>query len=155
MADPSVHPEQLVAPSSARQSGPSIVVAGYDRTDGSSHALAYAAGLAARAGARLVVLNVDEPLALDYATGLLPYVEETAGVDDIAGEVQQLVAACGGKCEVAVAVGDPASVIERIASELHADLIVVGQSRHRWMHPLGSVPGRLAHHAVHPVLIVP
>ena len=155
MADGSINVQQLVAHSSPRLGGPSVVLAGYDRTDGSSHALAYAAGLAARAGARLVVLNVNEPLALDGATGVLPCVEQTAGVEEIAGEVKRLVAACGDKCEVTVAVGDPASVIERIASEMHADLIVVGQSRHRWMHPLGSVPARLAHHAVHPVLIVP
>ena len=77
------------------------------------------------------------------------------GYEEIAGEIQQAVAACGGTCEFAVDVGDPASVIERVASELHADVIVVGQSRHRRMHPLGSVPARLAHQADHPVLIVP
>jgi nucleotide-binding universal stress UspA family protein len=149
MADGSVNPRQLVARRSARQSGPSVVLAGYDRTDGSSHALAYAAGLATRVGARLVVLNVNESLALDCATGVRPC------LDEIAGEVQQVVAACGGNCEVSIDVGDPAGALERLASELHADLIIVGQSRHPWLHPLGSVPARLAHHAQHPVLIVP
>jgi len=66
-----------------------------------------------------------------------------------------VLAGCGGGCEVTVDVGDPAGVIQRVASELHADVIVVGQSRHRWMHLLGSVPGRLARHAQQPVLIVP
>ena len=125
------------------------MLAGYDRTDGGSRALSYAAGLAVRTGARLVVLNVNESLTLDGTTGVRPC------VDDIAGEVQQVVADCGGSREVTVDVGDPAGVVQRIASELHADLIVVGQSRHRWMHPLGSVPARLAHHSEHPVLIVP
>jgi nucleotide-binding universal stress UspA family protein len=155
VADASISAQHLVAHRSPRPGGPCVVLTGYDRTDGSSHALAYAAGLAARVGARLVVLNVNEPLALDGATGALPCVEKAAGVEEIANEVQPIVAACGGKCEVVVAVGDPASVIERIAGDVHADLIVVGQSRHRWMHPLGSVPARLAYHAVHPVLIVP
>jgi len=56
---------------------------------------------------------------------------------------------------IAFNAGDPAVVIHRLARDLHADLIVVGQSRHRWMHPLGSVPARLAQHAQQPVLIVP
>jgi nucleotide-binding universal stress UspA family protein len=144
MADRSVAAQQFVARSFPR-GGPSVVLAGYDRTDGSSHALAYAS----RVGARLVVLNVDESLALECVTGVRPC------VDEIASEVQQVVGACGSNYELVVEVGDPGSVLERTASELHADLIVVGQSRHRWMHPLGSVPARLAQNAERPVLIVP
>lgn len=149
MADRSVHARQLEARKASPVGGPSVVLVGYDRTDGSSHALSYAAGLAGRTGARLVVLNVDASLALDCATGV------RACVDDIAGEVAQVVAGGGEGCEVAVDVGDAASVIQRIARELQVDLIVVGQSRHRWMHPFGSVTARLAHRAEHPVLIVP
>jgi nucleotide-binding universal stress UspA family protein len=126
-----------------------VVLVGYDRTDGSSNALSYATGLAARVGARLVVLNINESLALDCATGA------RACADDVAKEVQEVVTGCGAGCEVTVDVGDPAGVIQRVASELHADVIVVGQSRHRWTHLLGSVPGRLARHAEQPVLIVP
>lgn len=149
MADRSAGAQQLEARKARRAGGPSVVLAGYDRTDGSSHALSYAAGLAARTGARLVVVNVNDPLALDCVTGV------RACADEIAQEVRQVVASCGDGCEVTVDVGDAASVIQRIASELQADLIVVGQPRHRWMHPLGSVPARLAHHSEHPVLIVP
>jgi nucleotide-binding universal stress UspA family protein len=148
MADRSVAAQQFVARSFPR-GGPSVVLAGYDRTDGSSNALSYAAGLAARTGARLVVVNVNDSLALDCVTGV------RTCVDEIAHEVRQVVASCGDDCEITVDVGDPAGVIQRIAGELQADVIVVGQSRHRWMHPLGSVPARLAHHSEHPVLIVP
>jgi len=148
MADSSAAAQQPDALSTARPGGPSVVLAGYDRTDASSHALSYAAGLAARVGARLVVLNVTESPATDYGTGV------RVCVDDVAQEVQQVIAGCGG-CEVTVDVGDPAGVIQRIASQLRADVIVVGQSRHRWTHLLGSVPGRLARHAEQPVLIVP
>jgi nucleotide-binding universal stress UspA family protein len=148
MADSSPAAQQLDTRHTARPGGPSVVLAGYDRTDGSSNALSYAAGLAARVGARLVVLNVSESLALDCSTGV------RACVDDVADEVRQVVA-CGEGCEVTVDAGDPAGVIRRVASELHADVIVVGQSRHRWAHLLGSVPGRLAHRAEQPVLIVP
>ncbi|HET6870514.1 MAG TPA: universal stress protein [Solirubrobacteraceae bacterium] len=149
MADHSPGAQQLGARSARLPGGPSVVLAGYDRSDASGHALAYAAGLAARVGARLVVLNVNESLALDGTIGVPPCVE------DIAEEVQEVVTDCPTGCEVAVDIGDPATVIRRIASELHADLIVVGQSRHRWMHPLGSTPARLAHHAEQPVLVVP
>lgn len=141
--------QQLEVGKAGRHRGPSVVLVGYDRTDLGNHALSYAAGLAERTGARLVVLNVNESLALDCANGA------RACVEDIAGEVQQVVPGCGDGCEVAVDVGDPAGAIQRVASELQADLIVVGQSRHRWTHPFGSVPARLAHHADHPVLIVP
>lgn len=141
--------QPLNARRTTRLGGPSVVLAGYDRTEGSSNALSYAAGLAARVGARLVVLNVDESLALDCATGV------RTCVDDVTDEVRQVVHGCSVGCEVTVGVGDPAGVIQRIAGELHADVIVVGQSRHRWTHLLGSVPGRLAHHAEQPVLIVP
>lgn len=147
--DGSASVQQLETRKAFRRGGPSVVLVGYDRTDGSSHALSYAAGLALRTGARLVVLNVDESLALDCANGL------GACIDDVVGEVQEVVADCGSGCQVVVDVGDPAGVIQRMAGELQADLIVVGQSRHRWMHPFGSVPARLAHHAEHPVLIVP
>jgi nucleotide-binding universal stress UspA family protein len=140
---------QLEVGKAGRHGGPSLVLVGYDRTDAGKHALSYAAGLAERTGARLVVLTVNESLALDCATGA------RACVEDIASEVQQVVPGCGDGCEVAVEVGDPAGAIQRVAGDLQADLIVVGQSRHRWTRPFGSVPARLAHHADHPVLIVP
>lgn len=149
MADPSFDAQQLGARSVRRPGGPSVVLAGYDGNDAGSHALSYAAGLAARVGARLVVLNVNESLALDCVTGL------RACVQDVAEEVSQVITGCPTGCEVTIDIGDPASVIQRVASEVHADLIVVGQSRHRWTHPFGSVPTRLAQHAEQPVLIVP
>jgi len=149
MADNSATPNQHDALAGNHYSGPSLVLAAYDRSDGSSHALSYAAGLAARSGAYLVVLNVNGSLAPDCTTGA------RGCVDEIVGEVQQVVAGGVPGCEVAFNAGDPAVVIHRLARDLHADLIVVGQSRHRWMHPLGSVPARLAQHAQQPVLIVP
>ena len=129
--------------------GPAVLLACFDRTDGSGNALAYAAGLAARTGARLVVLTVEEGTAQDCPPGV------TACLDEVAGDVSRLVGHCSGQCEVAVEAGDPAGVIQRTATELHADMVIVGQCRHAWTHPLGSVPGRLARHADQPVLIVP
>jgi nucleotide-binding universal stress UspA family protein len=129
--------------------GPSVLLACFDRTDGSGNALAYAAGLAARTGARLVILTVQETFGLDCPPGV------PACLVEVAGEVSDLVDHCRGQCEVAVEAGDPAGVIQRAANDLHADMIIVGQCRHAWTHPLGSVPGRLARHADQPVLIVP
>jgi nucleotide-binding universal stress UspA family protein len=147
---------RLHARRALRPGGPSVVLAGYDRGPASDHALSYAAGLTARVGARLVILNVDESLALGLNG--LPAPDCTSGlsvsVGEIAEEVRRVVGDCG-RFEVAIQAGDPATAIQRVASERHVDLIVVGQSRRRWMHPLGSVPSRLAHHAEQPVLIVP
>ena len=129
--------------------GPSVLLACFDRTDGSGNALAYAAGLAARTAARLVVLTVEEGSAPDCPPGV------PACLEEVADEVSRLVGHCSGQCEVAVEAGDPAGVIQRVATDLHADMIIVGQCRGAWTHPLGSVPGRLARHADQPVLIVP
>lgn len=137
------------AHSGVPSAGPSVLLACFDRSDGSGNALAYAAGLAARTRARLVVLTVEEPPKLDCPPRV------PACLDDVSGEVARLVGQCAGSFEVAVETGDSASVIQRVATELLADMIIVGQCRHTWTHPLGSVPERLARHAEQLVLIVP
>jgi nucleotide-binding universal stress UspA family protein len=51
--------------------------------------------------------------------------------------------------------GDPGDVILRVATEVEADLIVVGNKGMHGLHRvLGSVPNKIAHHAPCAVLIV-
>lgn len=129
--------------------GPSVVLACYDRTAGSSNALAYSAGIAGRSGARLVILSVEESMELGCPPG------HHACLDRVATEAVGILGHCSSRCEVTVESGDPASVIQRVASELRADLVVVDRSRRPWLHPLGSVPARLVRLADQPVLVVP
>lgn len=130
--------------------GPAVIVAAFGRSEGSGRALTYAAGLAARTGARLVVINVDDSAAaLDYPAG------QQDRVEDVAGEVRDLLDDALCRCEVVVEKGEPAAALRRIAGDLQADLLVVGQARHPYKHIFGSVSARLARSANQPVLIVP
>lgn len=134
-----------------RGTGPAVILVGYDRgEDGSSaNALSYAAGMAARSGARLVVLAVDVSLEL-----ACPPRQQDCW-HQVVGEVRRIVGDCADACDVAVGTGDAAAVIARVADEVQADVIVVGRCTHPWLHPLGSVPGRLVRRARQPVLVVP
>jgi nucleotide-binding universal stress UspA family protein len=130
--------------------GPRFVVAGFDGTDGASNALAYAAGLAERSHAHLLVVTVDRH-------SVAPGYPVSAPTHD--GWVEQEVAAIigAGRCnyEVLVLTGDPAMMLEAAAQGRHADVLVVGQPRHPFLHPFGSVPAQLARRADRPVLVVP
>lgn len=127
-----------------------MIVAGYDRTDGSSHALAYAAGLAERTGARLVVVSAA---ASGMALGCPPVERDCA--DTIAAEVREVIGVPACTCAVIVENGDPRAVIRRAAEDVQADIVVVGRPRHPRWHLFGSVPAQLHREATHPVLVVP
>ena len=131
--------------------GPSVILAGYDFSDASSHALVYAAGLAERTGGRLFVVSAHQPTitAIEYPP-LTP-----AGAEHVAVKVRELLGRTPGQCGVLVECGDPATVIQRTATAISADVVVVGRPRHPWLHLLGSVPARLMRHATQPVLVVP
>jgi len=53
--------------------------------------------------------------------------------------------------------GDVARELARVATRVHADLIVVGGSDHRALHDVvaGGLAHRLEHHAAVPVVVVP
>jgi nucleotide-binding universal stress UspA family protein len=60
-----------------------------------------------------------------------------------------------GDCTTHALPGDPARAILQIATEVGADLIVVGNKRMQGAgRLLGSVPNHVAHHAACAVLIV-
>lgn len=129
--------------------GPAVVVAGFDGSGGGANALAYAAGLAERARATLVVVWVD-PLA--SPDGMPP---PRTGIDLVAAEIEAAIGGSRCRVEIVVCGGDPATVIEDTAASVRADVVVVGRARRRLAHPLGSVPARLVRRANRPVLVVP
>lgn len=77
---------------------------------------------------------------------------------DQAGELKRAIsdelARSGVVGEFSERVGDVARELETLAEGCHADLIVVGRSRHPALH-LGGVPRRLLAMGHRPVMVVP
>lgn len=133
------------------------IVVGYDASGGSGPALDLAAQLARRDGARLVLAHVVQQV-VGKGGGPYPATEE-----DIQAEVRRRaaeLAAEGLETDVdmrSTVLGGPAPVLESIADDAGADLLVVGTHGHAPVTELlvGSVTHRLLHVAKRPVLVVP
>lgn len=138
--------------------GLNAVVVGYDGTDPAQDALAFAAGLARRNRARLLVAYV---IAFGAASGLAPSVaalREEAGREEaarIAGQVAAIARELGVEAECVVRHGEVARELEAYAEEQRADAIVVGRSGSRTHAVIGSVAVALVKHARRPVTVVP
>jgi nucleotide-binding universal stress UspA family protein len=143
------------------------IICGVDGSDDSKAALAVAAQLAERLGARLVLAHVAEVAHIPYAAAA-PFggmagpmaVTEEIGLQREAGErLLDQVAADAGLVDAKhrVAVGSPAEGLADLADEEKAELIAVG-SRGRGAFKaafLGSVSASLVGISRCPVLIVP
>ncbi|WP_223198532.1 universal stress protein [Solihabitans fulvus] len=137
--------------------GVSSVVVGVDGSPPSLNAAAWAAGLARRENATLVLVYVEPVTSAAYWTPLgmasateaaqayLAELRETAG---------HYLSEHGVHWEVVHQRGDPATALESVADELKADCIVVGKSRRRG-GLLGTVPKGLLAHSMRPVVVVP
>jgi len=142
--------------------GPSVVVVGLDADQlsagapqGSMHALAYAAGLARRAGGRVVTVWVRPAISIsdtfvDTRDALL--LTRQARADGVQRTLQALAEDLNVEpLELVVRDGDPVDQLTSVADEVHADAIVVGASEHR----LGSLAIQLVRDARWPVTVVP
>jgi nucleotide-binding universal stress UspA family protein len=88
-----------------------------------------------------------------------PMWEEQA-MEQMAGELDEWsrpLRDAGVPSRTCVALGTPFEVLERIADDEDALMIVVGRSGRGGLREmlLGSVPHALTHHALRPVLVVP
>ena len=123
------------------------VLTGYDGSNASRHALAYAAGMARRLDGWLVVVHVwrgDGFVFVPLAERMRWLRTELAGAD-----------LTGLDIEMIVRYGHPARELRRVTTERNADAIVIGAAR-RFPHRFaGSVPAWLARHAGCPAVIVP
>ncbi|WP_200211914.1 universal stress protein [Micromonospora coerulea] len=152
-------PEARRMPFERGTDGPRVVLVGVDGTRTSLRAASYAAGLARRQGAGLVVVFVSSPAAY---TGLI------SGV--VAGAVQQthdeLAAELREECrrgaeELGLPVtflcrrGDAYAELCKAADEHRADLVVVGSSEQAGHKLVGSVATRLVRTGRWPVVVVP
>jgi nucleotide-binding universal stress UspA family protein len=133
------------------------VVAGYDGSQSSGHALAYAAGMARRLGRPLLLVYVVPGICCEPLTG-----QVIGATRDDAETARWLLAELDqvfdrGDLTVSVLTrrGNPARELAAAADESSADALVVGAPEHAWHHVAGSVPGWLARHAHCPVIVVP
>ena len=112
--------------------GPMVILVGVDNSVTSLRAGAYAAGLARRQGARLVVVYVD-----------------------LRRRVDEAVAERGVPTTFIVAAGDPYHELRRVADEVRADAVVVGASTKAGHRLVGSLAVRLVKAGRWPVTVVP
>ena len=137
------------------------VLAGYDGSASSRHALAYAAGMARRLDGHLIVMHVIQTqISALGGYGLTP-AAAGAGLarenkpDWLCRELMEAADVAGLRVELLERDGDPARELASTAMERNADAIVIGAPE-RLMHRFtGSVPAWLARHAHCPVVIVP
>jgi nucleotide-binding universal stress UspA family protein len=134
------------------------VVAGYDGSPSSRHALAYAAGMSRRLGRPLLIVFVTTPgLYCEPLTGqVIGAVRDRSETERwLLSELDEVCDHCDIEARVVTRRGTPARELAAVADESGADALVIGAPGHRWHHVAGSVPGWLARHAHCPVIVVP
>jgi nucleotide-binding universal stress UspA family protein len=138
--------------------GPGTILTAVDGTITSLRAGAYAAGLARRQHAHLLVITVSTtPAVAAMAPGALTALTETA--QSLAAEVQdearralENLALTG---ELVRVHGDPYTEIVRLADARRVDGVVVGASAKAGHRIVGSLAGRLVRAGKWPVTVVP
>jgi nucleotide-binding universal stress UspA family protein len=142
---------------------PNHVVVAVDGSEASNHAARVAVALAEHRNGKVTLVTVVRPPEGWWGVGGAPPSPEAMSVaiararteilDPLAAEFED--AQC--TIDLVEEIGDPASVILRIAENLNADVLVAGRRGSSLVERLmlGSVADRLAHEASVPVLIVP
>ena len=135
-----------------------------DFSDCAGHALSYATSLARQFSAKIVCVHVVEPVvpAVGYSgmTEPLPLADLSGQMEDSAErELPKIAGAeeCAGlEVEEAIAHGDAASEIVRVARERGADLIVISSHGRTGLGRIlfGSTAESVVRHAHCPVLVV-
>ncbi|MFC7590986.1 universal stress protein [Nonomuraea antimicrobica] len=131
--------------------GVGLLVVGFDGSDPSRNALAYATGLARRDDAALLIAFVESlnTATLWFFAGS-PIIPDSA--NDLAEDLRDELRGSGIPWQFVSLRGDAARELETLASSYMADAIVVGRSRSTWR---ASVAAKLAKRARRTVLIVP
>jgi len=126
------------------------VIVGYEGSDGSRDALAFAEVLAAAQDAQLIVACVHPYQPVSSAIGAAGFDRQVrAGAQRTAQSARELLARAE-EAEFCAALGvSPAEGLSALARERDADAIVVGSSRRGWLGQVlcGTVAARLVHDA--------
>lgn len=138
--------------------GPTRILVGVDGSDTSLRAAAYAAGLARRQGAKLIVLYAKPtPTAAINAPGTAAVVSQNH--DQIAADLREQIEAnaprVGIDAELVVRDGSPYTALLRLAEERKVDAIVIGASMQAGHKLVGSLASKLVRRATWPVTVVP
>ena len=138
--------------------GPTAILVGVDGSESSLRAGAYAAGLARRQGAKLIVVYVKTSPATSMVVAEAAVAVDQS-LDELEGELRQLVdenaPRLGLQAELVVRAGNPYVELLGVAEERKVDAIVVGASTQAGHRLVGSLATRLVRHAAWPVTVVP
>ena len=143
-------------PSALRLEHP--VIAGYDGSESSRNALAYAAGISQRLGRPLLIVYVcSTGVYCEPLTGQVVGVpRDTEALERwLLAELDQVTGYAEVDVHVRTRRGSPARELAAAAEEFSADALVIGAPKHIWHRIAGSVSGWLARHARCPVIVVP
>jgi nucleotide-binding universal stress UspA family protein len=138
--------------------GPDVLLVGVDGSDTSLRAGAYAAGMARRQHARLVVLYVRPySAAAGMSAGAASSMQEAQ--DSVAAELRETAEEQGPRLGIDIVfverVGNPFAEIVRLADEIQADAVIVGASTKAGHRFVGSLAVHLVRASRWPVTVVP
>jgi nucleotide-binding universal stress UspA family protein len=137
--------------------GPHSILVGVDGSDTSLRAGSYAAGLARRQGAELVVLFVRTTGAAGTRADLLVAVRDAQ--DQVAADLRETARTRSAELNLRVSFhersGNPYAELVKLADELRVDAVVVGASTQAGHRFVGSLAARLVRQARWPVTVVP
>ena len=138
--------------------GPDVLLVGVDGSDTSLRAGAYAAGMARRQQARLVILYV-RPFSAVSGIGAGAITSMQEAYDAVAAELRQNAEEQGPRLGIDVVFverdGNPYTEIVRLADEIQADAVIVGASTKAGHRFVGSLAVHLVRASRWPVTVVP
>jgi nucleotide-binding universal stress UspA family protein len=138
--------------------GPTRILVGVDGSVTSLRAAAYAAGLARRQGAKLIVLNVKTApptsiVAPEVAVAMKQSHDQIAA--ELLEQIEENAPRLGIDVELVVRAGSPFGELLKLAEERQVDAVVVGASTQAGHRLVGSLAAKLVRHAAWPVTVVP
>lgn len=136
--------------------GPGVILVGVDGSRTALRAWAYAAGLARRQGASLLLAHVVAPSAMAGLAAMAGAMyAESAQQESEELRARPTDAPHPVRAEFLVLHGDPYDQLSRLAEERRVDAVVVGASEAAGHRLVGSLASRLVRASTWPVAVVP